>query len=467
MSITGQGTNENPRAPKTTQQPSLFWPQHRPPYAGEATQTPGYDVWDMARWVPEPAKSTYRSDFERDRARILHSAALRRLAAKTQVVSPGDDDFIRNRLTHSLEVAQVGREFGRSLGCDPDVVDAACLSHDLGHPPFGHNGEQALDEAAAQIGGFEGNAQTLRLLTRLEPKKMTDQGSPAGLNLTRATLDAATKYPWRKADAPLRSDGQPTRKFGVYDDDAAVYEWFRQGVDTQRLSMEAQVMDLADDISYCVHDVEDGIVSGMFQLGWLTTPEQRERAIETTRQWYLPDTAPEIIDAALSRLESTSTWVASADGARHAHAALKDMTSQLIGRFSTAAFDATRDAYGNDPLTRHTADVIVPENTALEIATMKGIAAHFVMSSARRQPLYEAQRTVLLELVEFLTLTEDHYLEPMYAQDWQDAASDAERKRVIIDQIASLTDNSALLWHGTLVRGSAAPTELPAESPLN
>src|SRR5699024_1059020 len=267
------------------------------------------------------------SDFERDRARILHSAALRRLAAKTQVVSPGDDDFIRNRLTHSLEVAQVGREFGRSLGCDPDVVDAACLSHDLGHPPFGHNGEKALNEAAADIGGFEGNAQTLRLLTRLEPKKMTEDDISAGLNLTRATLDAATKYPWTKSNAPLKKDGTPTRKFGVYDDDVTVFTWFRQGIETQRLSMEAQVMDLADDISYCVHDVEDGIVSGMFQLGWLSHPEQRARAIETTKQWYLPDTPAEVIDAALSRLEATSTWVADADGTRHAHAALKDMTS--------------------------------------------------------------------------------------------------------------------------------------------
>ncbi|MGO1961585.1 MAG: deoxyguanosinetriphosphate triphosphohydrolase [Yaniella sp.] len=439
----------------------MFWPQYRPPYAGEATQTPGYAPWDMARWVPEPKKSTYRSDFERDRARILHSAALRRLAAKTQVVSPGDDDFIRNRLTHSLEVAQVGREFGRSLGCDPDVVDAACLSHDLGHPPFGHNGEKALDEAATEIGGFEGNAQTLRLLSRLEPKKMTDHGTPAGLNLTRATLDAATKYPWLKKDAPLKSDGKPTRKFGVYDDDEAVFNWFREGVGTQRLSMEAQVMDLADDVSYCVHDVEDGIVSGMFQLGWLTNPEQRAGAIETTRQWYLPATELEAIEAALSRLEATPTWVMSADGARNAHAALKDMTSQLIGRFSTAAFEATRDAYGNDPLTRHTADVIVPEETEIEIATMKGIAAHYVMSSARRQPLYEAQREILLELVEFLLNTDAQFLEPMHAQDWRAAPNDAVRKRVVIDQVASLTDTSALVWHGNLVRGTAQPTTLP------
>ena len=405
----GQGSNgHTPRAPKNTQQPSLFWPQYRPPYAGEATQTPGYDLWDMERWVPEPPKSSYRSDFERDRARILHSAALRRLAAKTQVISPGDDDYIRNRLTHSLEVAQVGREFGRSLGCDPDLVDAACLSHDLGHPPFGHNGETALHEAAADIGGFEGNAQTLRLLTRLEPKKITDTGTSAGLNLTRATLDAAIKYPWRKPDAPIKSHGKPTINLASHD--TPKFSLGSEGITTQRLSMEAQVMDLADDVSYCVHDVEDGIVSGMFQLGWLANPEQRARAIATTQQWYLPDTDAEVIDAALTRLESTTTWVASADGARHAHAALKDMTSQLIGRFSTAAFEATRDAYGNDPLTRHSADVIVPADTAIEIATMKGIAAHYVLSSEHRQPIYEAQREVLFELVEFLLTTEDQYL---------------------------------------------------------
>lgn len=389
---------------------------------------PGYAAADVARWAPEPPKTHARSAFMRDRARVLHSSALRRLAAKTQVVGPGTDDFVRNRLTHSLEVAQVGRELGAALGCDPDVVDTACLAHDLGHPPFGHNGERALAEAAAHVGGFEGNAQTLRILTRLEPKSVAADGSPVGLNLTRASLDAATKYPWLHGKAP-----RATSKFGAYADDADVFAWLRDGAPENRPCVEAQVMDFADDVAYSVHDVEDAVVAGHVRLDWLQRAEIRARVAAQVRDWYVADASDEAVDAALWRLSSSRFWAAEQPGevfgGRRHLAALKDMTSQLIGRFANAAEHATRARHGDGRLTRYAADVVVPEETALEVAVLKGVAATFVMSAQERQPFYARQRELLHELVAALVEQGPDVLEPPFREDHHDAVDDAARLR--------------------------------------
>jgi dGTPase len=413
----------------------------------------GYAGPDAERRIAEPPKDPRRGAFARDRARVVHSSALRRLAAKTQVVGPGTDDFVRNRLTHSLEVAQVGRELGQLLGCDPDVVDTACLAHDLGHPPFGHNGESALDRVAAGIGGFEGNAQTLRLLSRLEPKVVdATTGRSAGLNLTRASLDACTKYPWARGLGPA---GDGSAKFGAYADDAEVFGWLRAGAPEGWRCVEAQVMDLADDVAYSVHDVEDAVVGGAVDPRWLADPGQVARVEAQARSWYLPAVADDVADgevaAAIARLLDMPVWVGEFDGGLRALAALKDLSSQLIGRFVGAVERATRQRHGGGRLTRYGADVVVPRETLLEIAALKGVAALWVMTAESRRPIYERQRQTLLELADALVKQAPDGLEPASAAAWREADGDAARLRAVVDQIASLTDASAVEWHRRMV----------------
>jgi dGTPase len=395
-----------------------------------------YTESDTQRWVPEPSKRAGRTHFQRDRARVLHSAALRRLAAKTQVVAVGSGDFPRTRLTHSLECAQIGRELGAALGCDADLVDAACLAHDIGHPPFGHNGESALADLAAFAGGFEGNAQTLRLLTRLEPKV-----PGAGLNLTRATLDAALKYPW------LGTDG----KYGAYAADAEVFGWIRDGAPEGRRCLEAQVMDWADDVAYSVHDLEDGLQAGLVTLKDLQDDMEREAVARTALSSYCAPgwnaTHAELTEVfgEFIRLEC---WQFSFDGGLAALAALKNLTSELVGRFCRAAETATLAS--GFPLSRYAADLAVPRRQLLECALLKAVAARYVMS---RDGVAEAQareRELIAELAVAIERGAPFTLDPLTRPAWDAAVSDADRRRVVIDQISSLTDTSAIVWHRRL-----------------
>lgn len=409
----------------------------------------GYTEHDSARWFPEE-HSNRRSDFARDRARVLHSSALRRLAAKTQVLSPtAGIDNARNRLTHSLEVAQVGRELAASLGLDPDVVDTACLAHDLGHPPFGHNGERALGAWSADIGGFEGNAQTLRLLTRIEPKVFGADGHSFGLNLTRASLDASGKYPWPASSAVGDPSGRA--KFGFYLDDTPAFLWLREGAPDRRLCIEAQVMDLSDDIAYSVHDFEDAIVGGYIDVPALGSRVDHDELVESMFAWIGGELDHDELIAAFDRLDSLESWIDEFDGTRAAQGRLKNLTSQLIGRFARVATQATLAEHDGEHIIRFGASIVVPREIRAEIAVLKGIVAANVMSTNSRKPIYARQRDTITELAEALLERGPDELDPGFAADWRAAATDAERKRAVVDQVASLTDQSANAWHKRLV----------------
>lgn len=416
-------------------------------------ESAAYSSHDTARWLAEE-HSSRRSDFARDRARVLHSSALRRLAAKTQVLSPtAGVDNARNRLTHSLEVAQVGRELASSLGLNPDVVDTACLAHDLGHPPFGHNGERALNAWSLDIGGFEGNAQTLRLLTRIEPKVFGDDGRSFGLNLTRASLDASCKYPWPAESAVGDPSGRA--KFGFYSDDTAVFHWLREGAPDRQLCIEAQVMDLSDDIAYSVHDFEDAIVGEYIDVPALGSRVDHDELVDSMFAWIGGEFDHDELIAAFDRLDSLDSWIEEFDGTRAAQGQLKNLTSQLIGRFAGTATKATLDAHGQDDVVRFGASIVVPRETRAEIAVLKGIVAANVMSTNSRKPIYARQRDTLTELADMLFDRGASELEAGFAADWHAANSDTERKRSIVDQVASLTDQSANAWHARLVKRPA------------
>lgn len=427
-----------------------------------------YDEADTARFSAEPDKRPGRTAFQRDRARVLHSSALRRLAGKTQVVTPGSqsqewDASPRTRLTHSLECAQVGRELGAALGCDPDLVETACLAHDMGHPPFGHNGEQVLNDFAKDCGGFEGNAQSLRLLTRIEPKRfvraesVTQDTAPesdggrlvsVGLNLTRAALDAATKYPWPQGAHPTDPGSV---KFGVYEDDLPVFRWARRGAPPNRTCFEAQVMDWADDVAYSVHDVEDGLHAGHIDPAALLSPVERDEIWAVAIGRYVPhDTDPGQLAAALDRLVAQEWWPHGYDGTAYAQVGLKNATSQLIGRFCLAAEGATRSEYGTGRLTRYGASLVVPREARDECAVLKAVAHRYVMQRADQESLRADQRIVLAELAWTLTARAPEGLDPQFRALFETAADDRARKRVIVDQIASLTDAAARSLHTTL-----------------
>jgi dGTPase len=259
-------------------------------------------------------------------------------------------------------------------------------------------------------------------------------------------------------------------KFGVYPEDEAVFRWMREGAPGRLRCIEAEIMDLSDDIGYSVHDFEDAIVNGYLDVAQLSDPAEHEALLGRIQQWVGYDFTREELADALYRLSSQSMWLSSFDRSRQSLARLKNLTSDLIGRFARAAVSATREAYGSKALVRYNAHVVVPRVVEAEIAVLKGIMGQAIVTIEARKGVYKEQRRVLTRLADALWQTDTLWsagadvLEPAFAADFHDADTDDQRARVIVDQIASLTDQSAIDWHNRLV-GEIDPAEVGIWTP--
>ncbi len=398
-----------------------------------------YNAFDC-QFLTRRRGADYRTPFERDRDRIIHSAALRRLQAKTQVFLSGEYDFYRTRLTHSIEVAQIGRSICHYLQrcspllasdffVDPDLVEACCLAHDLGHPPFGHSGEGVLNSLMQPYGGFEGNAQTLRILTEII---YPDGPKRTGMKPTRALIDGVLKY------KSLRGQlGEPERHF-LYDDQAKYLRFvfdklpylshFPPGPALNSFrSIECQIMDWADDTAYCLNDILDSI-----QARFLTREHIERWAGENP------------IDKSEARL--LEKLLAAIRGGE-----IKRIFSRKIGDFITACQLKTRENFMSSRTNRYRFSLVVAPEIQKEANLYKRIASGLVFDSAQLQQLRYKWELVLEKM---FIMMRDNYLKPgqnvhkllpeLAHRMVMESADHRLRMRLICDHIAGMTDQYAI-----------------------
>lgn len=386
-----------------------------------------------------------RSQFQRDRARIMHSAGFRRLQGKTQVMGTGEGDFHRTRLTHSIEVAQIGYGILEVLQTkralqpkaiqswlpDRDLVEAACLAHDLGHPPFGHKGEQALHKAMLRHGGFEGNGQTLRILTKLEKYKARGKG----LYPTRRLILGILKYPRSMASFNLGEYASKPPKC-YHDDEDDVVSWALKGFqpdDKERLiasadgkgahhSFDCSILELADDIAYGIHDIEDIIARRL-----ATTEKIRSEIAKAFNKVGGSISHGSIsldADQVCDRLLSDSF-------------ARKQMISNLVNLFVTSATVVEHKEFEH-PLLRFNADLPSEHKTLLK--ALKGLAYELVIRQAKVQQLERRGQKIVADLFETL-LSDPENLIPRGS--WEDGCKESSIERRVCDYVAGMTDNYA------------------------
>jgi len=426
----------------------------------------------LQRLSEEPGKKRRldkRSPFQRDKARVLHSAAFRRLQSKTQIHNNGLSDFYRTRLTHSLEVAQIGSgivahldliqpQFAALLPSN-NLIETICLSHDIGHPPFGHGGETALNYMMINDGGFEGNGQTFRILTQLEPYTECD-----GMNLTRRSLLGLLKYPvyLSQISAPYPVD--TSRSFrelkteewmpgkGIYDHDKAyldavlapLSEHDKQLFSTLRAdtsgahkhrksrykSFDCSIMEIADDIAYGIHDLEDAIAMGIVSKAlW---QEKVATQLAEITEFPLVDELTELTNKLFSREQFQR----------------KDAIGGLVNALITSIKIQLVDERFEDPLLTYNAFLAPAMFKVLE--TLKSFVLNYVIKIPDLQILEYRGQQIVMELFEAFNAGPLRFLPEQVKEVYQQQNDESRKKRVIADYISSLTDNHALRLHANL-----------------
>ncbi len=405
------------------------------------------------RFLPS-TRSDSRTPFQRDRDRVLYSPEFRRLSGVTQVVSASEGDFFHNRLTHSLKVAQVGRRLAERLlkkfpyewieywgGLDPDVVETAGLAHDLGHPPFGHDGEEVINELVEKLpGGFEGNAQSFRIVTRLtaHADNNPDQGVDSGLNLTRATLNAILKYPWTKGDAPRNN----RKKWGIYNSDKDRFEWVSYKQFRGRRVIEAELMDWADDVTYAVHDLEDFYRAGLIPLHLLLHTAEGDRFLEAAvrRNADLKENEDILENALRSALENVVLLLDGPYvGGRRQRMTINATSSALITRF--IAGDTIRICQPTEQQS-----ISIGKDIRLQVDLLKEATHYYVIDHPRIASIRAGQRAMLRKLfVIYMEVLAGAGKQALLPQATRDRLNSGDRlPRLAADLLAGMTERQVI-----------------------
>lgn len=403
------------------------------------------DIWTARHLSSQGERpGDHRSPYQRDKARILHSAAFRRLQAKTQIMSIGQNDFYRTRLTHSLEAAQIGTALVAQLRTkvlppvvsadllpDEALMESLCLAHDLGHPPYGHGGETALNDKMRAFGGFEGNGQTFRIVGKLEP--YTESG---GMDLCRRTLLGLLKYPVLQPEVMPEGLCKPIK--AIYREDAALLDWvlaplsgtdreiFQRQINAGNVprscykSLDASIMELADDIAYGVHDLEDAVVTGT------VSAEQWQQTLQ---------------DAALDSADLTFLRLIGAQLFRSEHHIRKTAIGSLVNRLITSIQLADVLPEVTEPLLRYNAVLPQAEHHMLQL--LKNFIYHYVIRHPElQQNEFRGQRTVQA-LFDAFAAEPERLLPANTRQRWRLLAAQQRGERVVCDYIAGMTDEYA------------------------